>query len=138
MTRLPRPDPERPPRRRPRIPQRSIDSQKQADPPGGVPQHGDAGHSVAYQAQSEKGQASGYAGLDGAGRLDAPSDHISVDASNVSNPPTAAELTAAFGDPATLAHGTVRLVDDAGAGTAVWLVCAVNGAWWYELLTKAV
>jgi len=59
---LPRDDPERPPRRLPRIPQRSIRTQKEAEP--GVPLHGDAGHSVGYQVRSEKGQASGYAGLD--------------------------------------------------------------------------
>ena len=69
---LPRDDPERPPRRLPRIPQRSVRTQKEADAPGGVPLHGDAGHSVVYQLRSEKGQASGYAGLDAANFVDSP------------------------------------------------------------------
>jgi len=64
---LPRADPERPPKRLPAIPQRSIRTQKEADAPGSVPQHADDGHSVAYQKRSEKGQPGGYPELDGAG-----------------------------------------------------------------------
>jgi len=72
MTALPRTDPERPPRRAPPIPQRSVRTQKEADAPGSVPQHGDDGHSVAYQVRSEKGQASGYADLDELGLVAPP------------------------------------------------------------------
>lgn len=57
---------------------------------------------------------------------------------NVSNPPTDAELDAAFGTPAAVGDGYVALVDDAGGSTAVWLVASDGSAWWYELLTKAV
>ena len=76
MSRLPRADPERPPRRVPEIPQRSLRTQKQADAPGSVPEHGDAGHSVAYQLRSEKGQPSGYPGLDELGFVDPPIKRI--------------------------------------------------------------
>ena len=62
---------------------------------------------------------------------------LRVSESNVSNPPTAAELTAAFDSPANLPEGWAALVDDNNAGTAVWLVFVVGGSWWYEALTKA-
>jgi len=66
---LPRADPERPPKRLPAIPQRSIRTQKEADAPGSVPQHADDGHSVAYQRRSEKGQLGGYPELDDGGKV---------------------------------------------------------------------
>lgn len=67
---------------------------------------------------------------------DSPIGRVST--ANVSNPPTDAELDAAFDVPANLPNGWMGLVNDNNAGTAVWLVTAVGGAWWYELLTKAV
>ena len=60
----------------PEIPQRSLRTQKQADAPGSVPVHGDTGHSVAYQLRSEKGQPSGYPGLDELGFVDPPIKRI--------------------------------------------------------------
>jgi hypothetical protein len=66
---------------------------------------------------------------------DSPILRVSV--ANVANPPTAAELTATFDAPANLPDGWMGVVDDAGAGSAVWLVTAVGGDWWYEALTKA-
>ena len=62
---------------------------------------------------------------------------VRVATDNVSSPPTDAQLDTAFGSPATLGEGFVGLVDDNGAGTTVWAVFVVNGAWWYEGLTKA-
>ncbi len=70
------------------------------------------------------------------GLNDSPIGRVST--ANVSNPPTDAELDAAFDAPANLPDGWMGLVNDNNAGTAVWLVTAVGGAWWYELLTKAV
>lgn len=61
-----------------------------------------------------------------------------VDDSNVGNPPTDAQLDAAFGAPGVVGEGFVALVDDNDAATTVWLVASVGGAWWYEQLTKAV
>ena len=69
---------------------------------------------------------------------EAPLIMLSVSTNNVSNPPTDAELDTAFGAPSTLPEGFMALVDDNGAASAVWLVSAVNGSWWYEALTKAV
>ena len=57
---------------------------------------------------------------------------------NVSNPPTEAELTSAFGNsPVQLGSGFIGLVDDAGAETSVWLCLTSGTTWWYESLTKA-
>lgn len=61
-----------------------------------------------------------------------------VSTANVSNPPTAAQITSAFDSPANLPEGWQAIIDDNGAGTNVWLVTAVSGSWWYEALTAAV
>lgn len=63
---------------------------------------------------------------------------ITLSNDNVSNPPTAAELTTAFGAFTDLPDPFLGIVDDAGAGTTVWLVVAVNSTWHYEGLTLAV
>jgi len=60
---------------------------------------------------------------------------LQISTANVSNPPTDAELTEAFGTPR---NGFMALVDDAGAGTTVWKVWRAADAWWYEELTEAV
>ncbi len=56
---------------------------------------------------------------------------------DVSNPPTAAELTAIFGTPASRGDGFIGLVDDNGAGTAVYMIVAKDTNWWHTLMTKA-
>lgn len=56
---------------------------------------------------------------------------------NVSNPPTDAELDAAFGTPAQVGAGFVSLVDDNGAGTAGYVVWSDGANWWYTGGTKA-
>jgi hypothetical protein len=48
---------------------------------------------------------------------------------NVSNPPTDAELDAAFGAPATVGSGFVAILNDAGAGAHVYLVASTGIAW---------
>lgn len=67
-------------------------------------------------------------------------DPVIVDTSiaNVSNPPTDAQLDSTFGSPADLPDGFTAAIDDNGAGTVAWGVMALNGAWWYWSLTKAV
>ena len=52
--------------------------------------------------------------------------------------PTDAELDTAFGTPAAQGAGYVGVLDDNGAGTAVFL-CASDGTnWWHSAMTKAV
>ena len=57
---------------------------------------------------------------------------------DVSSPPTDAELDTAFGTPAAVGAGFVGVLDDNGAGAAVYL-CASDGTnWWHSAMTKAV
>lgn len=65
-------------------------------------------------------------------------DRLSVSAADVSNPPTDAELDATFGTPAVAGAGFVRLLDDGGADSNVYLVVSNGTSWWHVLLTKAV
>jgi len=62
---------------------------------------------------------------------------IVISNANVSATPTDAELDSAFGDATILYNGFIGLIDDAGAGTTVWLCAIVNNKWWYEQLTLA-
>ena len=64
---------------------------------------------------------------------------IKLSDADVSNPPTDAELDSALGDAGagSVPDGFVGIVDDAGAGTTLWLCVVKNSAWWYEGLTKA-
>jgi hypothetical protein len=55
---------------------------------------------------------------------------------NVSNPPTAAEITAAYGSPSEFYD--VIIINDNGAGTLYWLVVSDGTSWLYEQMTKAV
>jgi hypothetical protein len=70
--------------------------------------------------------------------LDYPEVGIIVDSTNVSNPPTDAELDAIFGTPATRYPGFIAVVDDAGAGLNVYLVVTNGSNWFYQLLTVAI
>jgi hypothetical protein len=56
---------------------------------------------------------------------------------NVSNPPTDAELDTAYGTPATVGAGFMRLLDDNGAGANVYLIGSDGANWWYTAMTKA-
>lgn len=56
---------------------------------------------------------------------------------NVSNPPTATELTSAFGSPGTLGVGFHAIVNDNGADTNIYHVAAVNGVWVQSAMTVA-
>lgn len=67
------------------------------------------------------------------------SNSAPLSTNDVTNPPSDAELDAAFGDAASLALDPyIAIIDDAGATTTVWLCVATNGAWFYTQLTKAV
>ena len=73
--------------------------------------------------------------------LDVADKYLSVctvSDANVSSPPTDAELDATLGTPAQVANGFHAIVDDAGAGSAAYLVAAKGGFWGYVALTKAV
>lgn len=54
---------------------------------------------------------------------------------DVSNPPTAAELASACGTAAT---GLTCVVNDAGGGTLFWDVASDGTNWFYTLMTKAL
>lgn len=57
---------------------------------------------------------------------------------NVSTPPTDAQLTNEFGDPTTLNEQWLAILDDNGAGAAVYLITHDGTDFWYTSLTKAV
>lgn len=62
---------------------------------------------------------------------------IATDTTNISNPPTDAELDSAFGTPATVGTDFVGIVDDNDADSAVYLVYSNGTSWWYVAMTKA-
>ena len=50
---------------------------------------------------------------------------------NTSIPPQNLELDSAFGTPETLGDGFIGILDDAGAGSNVYICVVKNGWWWY-------
>lgn len=57
---------------------------------------------------------------------------------NVTNAgPTAAELTALFGAPATLGRGWFAILDDEGIGARVWIIWATDTHFFYVAGTRA-
>jgi len=63
---------------------------------------------------------------------------LQVSSADTANPPTDAELDAAFGTPANTGTGFLALLDDAGGDANVYLVATNGTSWWYATLTKAV
>lgn len=61
-----------------------------------------------------------------------------VQSTNVSNPPTDAELDAAFGTPATVGAGYTVIIDDNGAGSNFYECISDGSNWWISTFTKAV
>ena len=57
---------------------------------------------------------------------------------DVSSPPTDAELDSAIGTPSDVGAGYIAIVDDAGTGTAVYLVVSDGTNWWHVAVSKAV
>jgi hypothetical protein len=62
---------------------------------------------------------------------------IEIDTTDVSNPPTDAELDAIFGTPDEAGAGFTALVNDNSAGSNEYLVWSDGSAWWYASGTKA-
>lgn len=60
-----------------------------------------------------------------------------VDTTDVSSPPTDAELDSALGTPSAVGEGFIALLDDNNAGTAGYLVWSDGSNWWYAAGTKA-
>ncbi len=58
--------------------------------------------------------------------------------SNVSNPPTDAQLDSIFGTPAILGRGFIGTIDDNSSDTDVWIVWTTDASWFYVKGTKAV
>jgi hypothetical protein len=56
---------------------------------------------------------------------------------NVSNPPTDAELDSALGEPADVGVGYTAIINDNGAGANCYLVWSDGANWWYEAGSKA-
>ena len=63
---------------------------------------------------------------------------LAVCTADVSNPPTGTELDAIFGAPAEAGAGFLALLNDAGAGTNLYLVATDGANWWTFVGTKAV
>ena len=62
---------------------------------------------------------------------------IPVSSSDVSNPPTDAELDALFGQPATLGSGYLAVVTDTNSANGY--ICISDGTnWWKIIISKAV
>lgn len=63
---------------------------------------------------------------------------VRKEVTSVSNPPTDAELDAAFGTPATVGQGWATIIDDGGAGNNFWRIYSDGTNWWHSAFTKAV
>lgn len=61
-----------------------------------------------------------------------------LDTTNTSNPPTDAQLDAAFGTPAVVGAGFIAILDDNGAHANEYLVWSDGTSWFYATGTKAV
>jgi len=69
-------------------------------------------------------------------KFSVPTKHV-VDTSNVSNPPTQAELTAIFGTPATVGAGFTVYLDDNGADTNFYQIVSSGSSWFILSGVKA-
>lgn len=65
--------------------------------------------------------------------------HVQQSVSNVSDPPTDAELDSIFGTPASLGRGFIGLIDDNSAEVSgdIWLCVTTDNSWFYLSMTKA-
>jgi len=59
------------------------------------------------------------------------------DSTDISTPPTDAELDSIFGTPDSRREGFVAIVIDSGNRSNVFLVASVDSKWFYEQLTEA-
>ena len=60
-----------------------------------------------------------------------------INTTDVSSRPTDAELDAAFGAPAEVGAGFIRLINDNAAGADFYLVASDGSNWWILTATKA-
>lgn len=72
------------------------------------------------------------------GGLTGSQTYLKVSTNNTANPPTAAELSTAFGAPSTHPKGFVALLDDNNAHTNVYLIASDGTNYWHVAMTKAV
>ena len=77
-------------------------------------------------------------GITGSINASSGSVRVKQDVSNVHDTaPTAASLTAAFGDPAVLGRGFVATIDDNDGDTNGYLVFTSAASWYFLKFTKA-
>lgn len=62
---------------------------------------------------------------------------VTVSTADVTNPPTDAELDAAFGTPATVGAGFIGVVNDNNGDTNCYFVFSTGASWFYVAGTKA-
>lgn len=74
----------------------------------------------------------------GAGSTVTVAVQLSQDVTNYSDPPTDAELDAAFGEPGTLGRGFFATIDDNDGDADCYLVWTSDASWYYAKGTKAV
>ena len=75
---------------------------------------------------------------DEGGTVNVKSLKTDVDITNFSNPPTDAELDAAFGTPATVGAGWRKSINDNNGGSNFYEVQSDGSNWWITTWTKAV
>jgi len=63
---------------------------------------------------------------------------LTVYVSNISNPPTDAELDALFTNPGTFGNDKFAFIRDEAAGTKIYLIMANDGEWFASELTQCV
>lgn len=54
---------------------------------------------------------------------------LSMDTSNISNPPSEAEIIAIYGTAAAAGSGFVGFIDDAAGGSKVYMVASTGAKW---------
>lgn len=72
------------------------------------------------------------------GVIEGSATKTTVDTTDVSNPPTDAELDAIYGTPAAVGAGFMSYIDDNGAGANFYQVTSDGTNWWIFTGTKAV
>lgn len=82
--------------------------------------------------------SSGNFEWDDEGNVHIKSLRTDVDITNFSNPPTDAELDAAFGTPATVGAGWRKSINDNNGGSNFYEVMSDGSNWWITTWTKAV
>lgn len=79
----------------------------------------------------------GWRRYNGTSWEDVEKSHLQIDTTDVSNPPTDAELDAIFGSPSAVGAGYQIILDDNGADTNVYRITSNGTSWWIDTLTKA-